>query len=319
MVRESCESMTQIEDDSRAMRLDPDSFAQGYFKNAVYRHWDPYAIEGLETDRERAIEAGLTEDEFTAFCAGISRFGAGEEAVTEDLVPLAHVLEDINDQMFISSQIYEEAKHTQFFDRYWREVIDPVAEEYGFEKRAPTDQRFFNDEYVALFDKTETAMQRLLEADTPENRVLAYTHYHLAVESVLAQTGYYGFQSAFSEKGSDEVAVEEFPEMPGLVNGITKIRSDEGRHVGFGMQKVRGYIQRGEVEEALVQDKLQELLPHIAGTVNDLGASINPTPLVSYASDKLGRRIEIMTDAEADIPPVDDLVRIDESSDAAAD
>jgi ribonucleoside-diphosphate reductase beta chain len=311
--------MTQIEDESREMRLDPDSFAQGYFKNAVYRHWDPYAIEGLETDRERAIEAGLTAEEFHDFCAGISRFGAGEEAVTEDLMPLALVLEDINDQMFISSQIYEEAKHTQFFDRYWREVIDPVAEEFGFEKRAPTDQRFFNDDYVELFDRTEAAMERLLEEDTPENRVLAYTHYHLAVESVLAQTGYYGFQSAFSEKGSDEVAMDDWPKMPGLVNGITKIRSDEGRHVGFGMQKVRGYIQRGEVEEALVQQKLQELLPFIAGTVNDLNESINPEPMVSYASDKLARRIEIMTDAEAEIPPVDELVQIDETPDAAAD
>jgi ribonucleoside-diphosphate reductase beta chain len=311
--------MTQIEDGSREMRLDSDSFAQGYFKNAVYRHWDPYAIEGLETDRERTLEMDLTEEEYLDFCTGISRFGAGEEAVTEDLMPLALVLEDVNDQMFISSQIYEEAKHAQFFDRYWREVVDPVAEEFGFEKRRPTDQAFFNDDYVALFDKTETAMHRLLEEDTPENRVLAYTHYHLAVESVLAQTGYYGFQSAFSDKGSDEVAQEDWPTMPGLVAGITKIRSDEGRHVGFGMQKVRGYIQRGEVEEELVQETLQELLPHIAGTVNDLSAAINPTPLVTYASDKLSRRIEIMTDGEAEIPPVEELVALNDTTDAAAD
>ncbi len=95
--------MTQIQDDSRQMRLDQDSFAQGYFKNAVYRHWDPYAIEGLEQDLELTLEQGVTEDEFFEFCTGISRFGAGEEAVTEDLMPLAMVLEDINDQMFISN------------------------------------------------------------------------------------------------------------------------------------------------------------------------------------------------------------------------
>ena len=304
------------------MRLDRDSFAQGYFENAVYRHWDPYAIDGLEADLELILEEGLTEEEFVDFCTGISRFGAGEEAVTEDLMPLALVLEDVNDQMFISSQIYEEAKHAQFFDRYWREVVDPVAEEFGFERRAPTDQRFFNDDYVALFDKTETAMNRLLEegGDTPENRVLAYTHYHLAVESVLAQTGYFGFSSAFSDQGSDEVAVGEWPNLDGLVNGITKIRSDEGRHVGFGMHKVRGYIQRGEVEADLVQDTLQDLLPHIAGTVDDISTSINSRPMVSYASDKLARRIEVMTESDAEIPPVDDLVSLDDGpSDAAAD
>lgn len=310
--------MTQIDDTSRDMRLDPDSFAQGYFKNAVYRHWDPYAIEGLDEDLELAFEEGLTEEEYWEFCTAIARFGAGEEAVTEDLTPLAMVLEDINDQMFISSQIYEEAKHTQFFDRYWREVVNPVAEEFGYEKLVPTDQRLFNDEYMAIFDKTETAMHRLLEDDSPENRVKAYTHYHLAVESVLAQTGYYGFQSAFSDGGHDEVGEMDWPNLEGLINGIEKIRSDEGRHVGFGMHKVQNHIEEDGVDPSVVEDTLNDLLPHIMGTFSDFTTAIDPTPLVGYAGDKLSRRIEILADSEAQIPPVEELVKL-ESDDAAAD
>ncbi|WP_247008405.1 ribonucleoside-diphosphate reductase [Halorientalis litorea] len=310
--------MTQVEDASRDMRLDPDSFAQGYFKNAVYRHWDPYDIEGLEQDRERMIEYDPTESEMEETRTSVARFGAGEEAVTEDLMPLALVLEDINDQMFISSQIYEEAKHTQFFDRYWREVFNPVAEECGLEVTDPTDQRYFNDDYIAVFDKTEAAMERLLEEDTPENRVRAYCHYHLGVESVLAQTGYYGITSSFSDRGADDIALGDWPDSDGLVNGISKIRSDEGRHVGFGMQKVRGYVQRGEVDESVVQEVLQDLMPHIAGTVSDFEENINPVPLVNYARDKLTRRIEIITDAEAEIPGVDDLVKLDDSDETAA-
>ena len=310
--------MTQVEDDSREMRLNSDSFAQGYFKNAVYRHWDPYEIEGLDADKEKMIDYGPTEAEFDELRTAIARFGAGEEAVTEDLMPLAMVLEDINDQMFLSSQIYEEAKHTQFFDRHWREVINPVAEELGYEVTNPTDQRYFNDDYIALFDKTEEAMERLLTDDTPENRVRAYCHYHLVVESVLAQTGYYGFQSAFSDQGSDEVTDEDFPNSEGLVEGIAKVRSDEGRHVGFGMNKVRGYVQSGEVSEDVVQETLQSLMPHVAGTFSDLTESLNPGPLVAYSRDKLTRRIEIITDADAEVPDVHELVDMDESA-AAAD
>ena len=302
------------------MRLDPDSFAQGYFKNAVYRHWDPYDIEGLEEDRETIIETAPSEEEFDTLRTSIARFGAGEEAVTEDLMPLGMVLEDINDQMFLSSQIYEEAKHTQFFDRYWREVVNPAEEALGFDVTRPTDQRFFNDHYVALFDKTEEAMERLLEDDSPEAQVRAYCHYHLVVESVLAQTGYYGFQSAFSDTGSDEVAVKDWPNAEGLVSGIEKIRSDEGRHVGFGMQKVRGYVQDGTVDEAVVQETLQELMTHVAGTFSDLTVGINPAPLVEYSRDKLTRRIEIITTAEAEIPGVDELVKLDtDEGPAAAD
>jgi ribonucleoside-diphosphate reductase beta chain len=51
--------MTQVEDTSRDMRLDPDSFAQGYVKNAVYRHWDPYEDvpqELLDRDRKNLLD-----------------------------------------------------------------------------------------------------------------------------------------------------------------------------------------------------------------------------------------------------------------------
>src|SRR6056297_205015 len=235
--------MTQVEDTSRSMRLDRESFAQGYFENAVYRHWDPYEDipeSDLEADLEKFIEDEPTEAEFDEFRTTIALFGAGEEAVTEDLMPLGLALDDIDKQMFVSSQIYEEAKHTQFFDRYWRTVINPVAEERGYEVVTPTDQRWFPEGYVDLFDRTEAAMERLLTDDTPENRTKAYCHYHLVVESVLAQTGYYGLTSRFQEEKSDIYADDiETAHLPGLVKGVNFVRSDEGRHVGFGMHKVR--------------------------------------------------------------------------------
>jgi ribonucleoside-diphosphate reductase beta chain len=319
--------MTQVEDASREMRLDPDSFAQGYFKNAVYRHWDPYEDipqELLETDRENLLAQegqAASEEQFDAFRGSVALFGAGEEAVTEDLMPLALVLEDINDQMFISSQIYEEAKHTQFFDRYWREVIDPVAEERGYEVRMPTYQGFFSDGYVDLFDRTEEAMHRLLDEDTPENRAQAYCHYHLVVESVLAQTGYYGLTARFGEGQNDVYDDDiETPHLPGLVEGISKIRSDEGRHVGFGMQKVRHLIHEEGVDDSVVQETLQSLLPLVSDTVQaNQTEATDSTPLVGYASDKLTRRIEILTDRDAEVPPVDELVKLDAAGEQAAD
>jgi ribonucleoside-diphosphate reductase beta chain len=320
--------MNRYADDTRDMRLDPDSFAQGYFKNAVYRHWDPYEDipqELLEQDRERLSERDQTEPEFDAFRRTIALFGAGEEAVTEDLAPLMMALDDINKQMFISSQIYEEAKHTQFFDRYWRDVINPAAEANGFEVTRPTDDRYFNDAYVELFDRTDEAMERLLTDDTPENRVEAYCHYHLAVESVLAQTGYYGIQGSWSPSGPDMEPVGEPVHLEGLVEGITRIRSDEGRHVGFGMQEVQGHVGRGEVDGAVVRDTLEELLPLIAGIVDydtgDIGVEeeTDSTPLIEYASEKLERRIEIITEYDAEIPPVEELVQIEGGRDVSAD
>jgi ribonucleoside-diphosphate reductase beta chain len=316
--------MTQIRDTSREMRIDPDSFAGGYFRNAVYRHWDPYediSEELLQQDRQRLVDSDIDFEQFEAFRASVAKFGAGEEAVTEDLAPLMLTLEDINDQMFVSSQIYEEAKHTQFFDRYWRTVINPVAEAKGWEVTAPTDQRYFPEEYIELFDRTEEAMHRLLEEDTPENRAKAFCHYHLVVESVLAQTGYYGLQASFSDAGpddwGDEVDTEDIY-LDGLIEGITRIRSDEGRHVGFGMNKVQGLIAEEGVDPDIVQGILTDLLPLVAGTVQtefDTGA--DPAPLIEYAQEKLSKRIEIITDADAELPPVEELVKIEGADDPA--
>jgi ribonucleoside-diphosphate reductase beta chain len=314
--------MNRYSDTDRTYRLDPDSFAGGYFRNAVYRHWDPHEdIPGalLDQDRERLIERDQTEAEFDGLRRTLALFGAGEEAVTEDLAPLALALDDIDKQMFVSSQLYEEAKHTQFFDRYWREVIDPVAEARGYELTRPTDERYFPEPYVELFDRTERAMHALLEDDSPERLAEAYCHYHLVVESVLAQTGYYGIQSTWSPTGADLPAAGEPVHLEGLIEGITRIRSDEGRHVGFGMNEVQRLIAEEGVDPVIVQDTLGELLPLVAGTVDYPSAEVDQTRLVEYASEKLQRRVEIITDADADLPPVEELVRVEGGRDVSAD
>ena len=216
--------MTKLENTDRGVRSDPDSFAGGYFRNAVYRHWNPADVE-LAGDREELLahEAAFTGEEFDMLRLGVARFGGGEEAVTEDLMPLGLALEGTDEQMFLATQLYEEAKHTRFFDRYWEEVLDPVAEELDLERTDPTDERYLNDSYVALFDAVEDAMAALLSDDSPEALARAYSHYHVVAESVLAQTAYYSLQSAFSASGDEAVVTrprEELPNLDGLVGGI---------------------------------------------------------------------------------------------------
>lgn len=303
--------MTRIEDTSREYRLTPDSLPGEYFRNAVYRHWDPYEDipeSLLAEDRETLIERALPEERFDGIRRTLALFGAGEESVTEDLTPLLVVTRDVDKQLFLTSQLYEEAKHTQFFDRYWREVITPAADACGYEVTQPTDQRYFNDDYVALFEKTERVMNKLLTEDTPTNRAIAYCHYHLAVESVLAQTGYYGIQSNFSATGAD--LGTETIHLDGLIEGITRIRSDEGRHVGFGMAEIQRLIREG-VDPAVVRETLSELLIHIGGTVGFGSVESDSSPLIEYATERTERRIEIITDSDADLPRVEELVRVE--------
>jgi ribonucleoside-diphosphate reductase beta chain len=306
--------MARLTDTDRGTRGDTDSFAGGYFRNAVYNHWDPDEID-LERDRSELLEyeSRFTGEEFDMLRLGVARFGGGEEAVTEDLMPLGLALESTDEQLFLTSQLYEEAKHTRFFDRYWEEVLTPVAEELDLEVTDPTDERYLNDAYVSLFDGVEEAMEALLRDRSPEARARAYSHYHIVAESVLAQTAYYALQSAFGETGDDAVTTrprEALPTLEGLVTGIASIRSDEGRHVGFGMHQVRRLIQEEGVDESVVQETLTEQMPHVAGIFTDIEGPINHAAVVEYARDKLTRRLEIITEADEAVPPVEELVAI---------
>ena len=314
--------MARLTDTGRGTRGDADSFAGGYFRNAVYRHWDPDEIE-LAGDREELLahEGQFSGEEFDMLRLGIARFGGGEEAVTEDLLPLGLALEGTDEKMFLTSQLYEEAKHTRFFDRYWEEVLTPVAEELDLEVTEPTDERYLNEDYVALFDAVEDAMAALLDDQSPETLARAYSHYHVVAESVLAQTAYYSLQSAFSPTGDDAVTTrprEELPHLEGLVAGIAKIRSDEGRHVGFGMHEVQRLIREEGVDESVPREVLTELMPHVAGIFTDIEGPVNHAAIVEYAREKLTRRLDIITDADGDIPPVKELVAIEGADDGRA-
>ncbi|ELY94765.1 ribonucleoside-diphosphate reductase subunit beta 2 [Natrialba taiwanensis DSM 12281] len=298
--------------------MDRDSRANRYYRNAVERHWDPGEIE-LEEDVENLLAYVDAADEFTRAdwertLNGIAKFGAGEDAVTEDLAPLATVLDDLDEQLFLTTQLYEEAKHADFFDRYWREVLWTVEDERGWNRSNPRADKWFNDPYVELFDRNRVAQYRLLEDDTPENRAKAYCHYHLTVEGILAQTGYYGMQTSYGGE------FDALPHLPGLVEGFSKIRSDEGRHVGFGMNQLKKLIADG-VDPSLVQETVDELVPLVQGITEDERfqpddeseqVGLEDGRLAAYALEKHTDRMQQITDAAADIPDVGELVQLED-------
>ncbi len=286
--------------------LDPDARSYRYYRNAVERHWDPATID-LSADDERL--SALDDGRFDALRRLLALFGAGETAVTEDLAPLAVVLEDVNDQLFVTTQLYEEAKHADFFDRYWREVIAPAESRRGLEHSSPTDRRWFDPAYEELFERNEAAMDRLLTADTPENRARAYCHYHLAVEGILAQTGYYGAEASFS-------ADTEGVALPGLVAGFRRIRGDEGRHVGFGMAKLKELVGGGAVEPELLSEVTTELAglvrESVASAADSDGGALEGEELAAYAAEKHTDRLRQIVEQDASLPDVEDLVAVDD-------
>jgi ribonucleoside-diphosphate reductase beta chain len=242
-----------MSDSAQSIESDVHRFVQ----SAITDHWDPAAIDFAP---DQSVVETIDRVEFTRLRGLLAQFGASEEAVTEDLAPLAVVLDDPTDQQYIGTQMYDEVCHARLFDRYWDEVITPEEQARGLGPTAP-DDRWGADAHRELVERTTEAMDRLLEQDDPETRAIAYAHYHLTTEGILAQAAYDWTETWYTEQASDG------PTLPGLSEGFRYLRQDESRHVGFGVKKVRELIAQGDIPHSLVAETIDDLLPLVEETV----------------------------------------------------
>jgi ribonucleoside-diphosphate reductase beta chain len=114
----------------------------------------------------------------------------------------------------------------------------------------------------------------------------------------MAQTGYYSFREIYGE-GDSDITERAMPHLPGLLAGIDLIRSDEGRHVGWGVRKLRTLVQSGAVDPQVVRDTLQDLMVHVARNNSAYSVISDPGAMISCSRDKLTRRVEIVTSSTA--------------------
>ena len=244
------------------MPLTSDQRRSKYFQlytNSKRLAWDPAAIDlsadVAEWQRIKVEHADM--DAATQVLQLVSLFHAGEESVTTTLAPYlgaaARTRVGLDIELFLTSQVYEEAKHFEFFDRYVREVFGPDAD--GFERFMPGPPQ-----QVLVDDLAEVA-DRLRREDDPARLratfVEAVTHYMGVVEAMLARTGYRGAHEALTTRGW----------LPGLQEGFRLIRRDEGRHVAFGIHFIADECARDHAMRVIVQQTFERHLPNVLGTV----------------------------------------------------
>lgn len=106
--------------DSLPMRL--------YHKAKKLGTWDPRDID-LTQDKQ---DWQRIPDEYKERLLGlILGFQAGEEAVTVDLLPLIMTVARegrLEEEMFLTTFLWEEAKHTEFFRRFLDEVAHETSD-----------------------------------------------------------------------------------------------------------------------------------------------------------------------------------------------
>ncbi|MDQ0246243.1 ribonucleoside-diphosphate reductase beta chain [Bacillus fengqiuensis] len=202
-----------------------DEVAWDLYRKAIrFGTWDPAAID-LSQDKKdfEALDEDL-KGYLIHFCTG---FLDAEENVALKFCPWIMLGSSTEQQAFLSTQLLEEFKHTEFFMRYFKEVIG--------RERIPSVKNMVQQKLDERVKKMLAALEQG-EEEREAALVEGLTHYQGIIEGVQAMTGYDIFQAVFGSKGL----------FPGLAEGYARIKEDEGRHVGFGLRMLKLFARNPE-------------------------------------------------------------------------
>ena len=244
-----------------------------------YGIWNPSEID-FRQDREDWLRLTPLEQELLLHLT--SQFQAGEEAVTGDILPLMLAISRegrIEEEMYLTTFLFEEAKHTDFFRRFLDEVAG-VHEDLS---------RYSSPNYRAIvYDALPAAMHRLLDDASTAAQVRAAVTYNMIVEGVLAETGYHAYLTVLERNGL----------MPGQCRGIRLLKQDESRHIAYGVFLISRLIAADDALWDVAEATMNDLLGPALGVVGDIFGSYAVMPFgleadvfADYAIDQFQKRL----------------------------
>ena len=266
--------------------------------------WDPADIDFAQDARDWQALDELQQETILSLT---SLFVAGEEAVTLDLLPLVLAIARdgrVEEEMYLTTFLYEEAKHTELFSRF---LVDVAG--------SPSDlERFHVPSYRKIFyDELPASMERLLTDSSREALARASVTYNMIVEGVLAETGYHSYHESLAANGL----------MPGLCASLVHVKRDESRHIAYGVYLLSRLVAEDPATWEVIEERMTELFPSALGVVTETFAryeggktpfGLQQETFTDFASSQFGKRYdriarargktlaEIDTIAEEDAP-----------------
>jgi ribonucleoside-diphosphate reductase beta chain len=215
------------------------------------QHWSTEDFDFTEDARQWADPDMFTDEERKFLSFGFSEFFIAEDRVTVELLPFAIATPDKEAQLFLTTQISDEAKHVVFWDRFYREVFNSDAE--GIAEQLNQHRDVVNKDWETMFDGIlHEAAERLRKDPTDfPALVRGVTTYMIVIEGMLALSAARFMIKSLKERGW----------FPGFVQGFTAVNRDESRHVGFGVKFLADAIRADKANADIVIQTLKETLP----------------------------------------------------------
>lgn len=252
--------------------------------------WNPSDIDFTQDRRDWA---SLNETERTLLLHLTSMFQAGEEAVTLDLLPLIHAIAAegrLEEEMYLTTFLFEEAKHTDFFRRFLDEV---AGVSYDLSHFSGPNYR------QIVYQALPQALHRLRHDPSPAAQIEASVTYNMIVEGVLAETGYHAYFTVLDKRNL----------LPGVRQGIALLKQDESRHIAYGVYLLSRLVSEYPQLWTVLEKRLTELFTPAVGVVAEIFDQYDPMPFdlvedefASYAISQFQKRYERLEKARGASP-----------------
>jgi ribonucleoside-diphosphate reductase beta chain len=216
------------------------------YRRYLRQRWDVYDLDFSRDARDWTER--MTQEERDAFVAISSGFHHGERQVEVEL-PVFMLGGSEESRIYMSSQIEDEARHTVFFDRFYREVVGLPGE--SVQEVLDASFPYVSETFVGPFGLLAYQADELrADPEDPAARVRYGTTYFLWIEGVLALSVMKITLSYCRGRGF----------LPGYYAGFTATCRDEARHVQFGMRFLRESVQQDPRLLAEIHETLRTIL-----------------------------------------------------------
>lgn len=273
---------------------------------------DLYALWERQNWRAHEIDFAVDKEQWLATPSisqldtiwSFSAFYIGEERVAADLAPFLRAAPSGEAEIFLATQLVDEARHAAFFDRFMAEVVALEADD--FRGRIAEVEGSMEPGWRAVFDDQLRTISRQIQArpDDLDLFVEGIVTYHVVIEGVLAMTGQHQILKYLTDH-------EIFP---GFRQGFSLVEQDEHRHIAFGVRFLADACEQEPRYRDLIERKIAELVPAAAHIFVPPGTE-DPSDFVSFdyhsseiygfAYRALKRRMAVVG---VDIPPPEELM-----------
>jgi 1,2-phenylacetyl-CoA epoxidase catalytic subunit len=225
--------------------------ADGISYEDLYGRWEQgnWSASAIDFSADLAGWESLSEIQRRSALWIYSMFFFGEDSVTDNLSPYIDAAPKPEQKYFLATQQVDEARHSVFFHRFFREVIgagDSIASTLAY-----TESQL-GWGYRNVFDRLDRMADDLRRDRSLPNFARAIALYHMVVEATLAQPGQHFIEDYFVKAGT----------MPGFSEGMANVSRDEQRHIGFGVKVLAECFAESEECEHAVAELLREVMPY---------------------------------------------------------